>query len=232
MKWIEILKTLGIETGGEILLLIVIGFFGKKIFEYFFSKSLELKKAELNQGLESHKQNLQSETTIYRLNLDKDMEEFKGELNKLSFEHQTKYIQLHTDRASTITKLYNLLNDLETKMESLMRPFQDNEEKPIEEKFKDAADSANEFVNYYKSKEILFNAKTCELFEKINDGFLKAWKLFRTSKRFSQGASPELSQEFFEKEMDAYYETLLTEIPVLKNELKDDFRAMLGVEKG
>ena len=232
MEWIEILKALGFTTAGQILFLIVIGFFGKKLFEYFFSETIELKKAELNQDLENHKQKLESETAIHTLSLDKDLEIFKGNLNKLSFEHQTKYQQLHTDRAETIKKLFGLLYDLETKMESLMRPFQAVGEKPIDEKFKESADSANEFVKFYKSNEILFNSKSCELFEKINESFLKAWKDFRTSRQFSQGASPALSQELIEKEMNAYYETLLKEIPALKTELKEDFRTLLGVEKG
>jgi ABC-type antimicrobial peptide transport system ATPase subunit len=112
-----------------------------------------------------------------------------------------------------------------------MRPFQAIGEKPIIEKFQEAADAANEFVRFYKSNEILFNSKTCKLFEKINESFLKAWKDFRRARQFGQTASPELSQEIVEKEMDAYYKTLLKEIPELKEELKDDFRNILGVEK-
>lgn len=231
MEWIEILKALGFSTVGQILLLIVIGFFGKKLFEYFFSETLELKKTELSQELENHKQNLQSETAIHKLTLDKDLEIFKGDLNRLSFEHQTKYSQLHSDRAETIKKLFGLLYELEIKMESLMRPFQAIGEKPIDEKFQEAADSANEFVRFYKSNEILFNSKTSDLFERINQSFLKAWKDFRLSRQFGQGASPDLSQELIQKEMNAYYDTLLKEIPELKKELKDDFRNLLGVEK-
>ena len=151
MEWIDILKALGFSTAWQILLLILIGFFGKKLFEYFLSETIELKKAEMNQQLENHKQNLESETAIHRLTLDKDLEKFKGDLNKLSFEHQTKYQQLHTDRAKTIKTLFGLLNELETKMESLMRPFQATGEKPIEEKFQEATDAANEFVNYYRA---------------------------------------------------------------------------------
>jgi len=231
MKWFEILQGLGFTAGIQILFLIVIGFFGKKLFEYFFSKTIELKKTELNQELENHKQKLQSETNSHKLILDKDLEKFKGELSILSFEHQTKYLQLHTDRAETIKKLFGLLYDLEVNMESLMRPFQAVGEKPIDEKFQEAADAANNFVKFYKSNEILFNSKTCELFEKINESFLKAWKDFRNSRQFGQTAGPELSQELVEKEMNAYYETLLKKMPELKNELKDDFRNLLGVEK-
>lgn len=231
MEWIEILKALGFTTLGQILLLIVIGFFGKKLFEFFFSESIELKKAELNQELETHKQNLKSESDKHKLALDKEMEVFKGSLSKQSFEHQTRYQQLHTDRAETIKKLFGLLYELETKMESLMRPFQAAGEKPVDEKFQEAADAANEFVKFYKSNEILFNANTCKTFEKINDSFLNAWKNFRTSRQYGQGASPDLSQELIKKEMDAYYETLMKEIPELKTELKEDFRRLLGVEK-
>jgi hypothetical protein len=60
---------------------------------------------------------------------------------------------------------------------------------------------------------------------------LFAWKDFSNSRQFGTGASPTFSQELIQKEMDAYYNTLLKEIPELKNELKDDFRNLLGVEK-
>ena len=59
-----------------------------------------------HKSIENHKQKLESETAIHTLSLDKDLEIFKGNLNKLSFEHQTKYQQLHTDRAETIKKLF------------------------------------------------------------------------------------------------------------------------------
>ncbi|HMM10741.1 MAG TPA: hypothetical protein PKE03_01415 [Bacteroidales bacterium] len=231
MEWIEILQALGFSAAGQILLLIVIGFFGKKLFEYFFSESLELKKTELNQELENYKQKLDSITNIHKLTLEKDLEKFKGELNKLAFEHQTKYLQLHTNRAESIKKLFGLLYELESKMQSLMKPYQGAGEKPISEKFQEALDAAEEFVRFYKSNEVLFNAKTCKLFDKINDSFLKAWKDFNISRQFRQSISTDLSQELIKKEMDAYYETLLKQIPVLKEELKDDFRNLLGVEK-
>ncbi len=111
-----------------------------------------------------------------------------------------------------------------------MRPFQEVGESPIDEKMTEAANSANDFVKYYKSNEILFNETTCKIFDKINESFLKAWKDFRRSRQFGTTASPELSQDLIEKELDAYYKTLLEDIPKLKNELKQDFRKILGVE--
>jgi hypothetical protein len=230
MKSIEILIALGF-TVGQILLLIVIGFFGKKLFEYFFSKSIELKKSELNQELEIHKFNLKSESDKHKLIIDKDMEIFKGNLSKMAFEHQTKYQQLHADRVETIKKLFVLLNDLETKMESLMRPLQHFGEKPYEEKYKESSESANTFVTFYETNEILFSTTTCELFEKINSNFLTAWKDFTFSKQYSSRISPEKFKETIDKELNAYSKTLKMEIPKLKNELKDEFRELLGVEK-
>jgi hypothetical protein len=230
MKSIEILNAFGF-TIGQILLLIVIGFYGKKLFEYFFSESIELKKAELNQELEIHKFNLKSESDKHKLIVDKEMEVFKGSLSKMAFEHQTKYQQLHTDRAETIKKLFVLLNDLETKMESLMRPFQHSNEKPYEEKYKESSESANTFVTFYQTNEILFSKTTCELFEKINSSFLTAWKDFTFSRQQSSRVSSEEFKETIDKEFNAYYEILKKEIPKLKSKLKDEFRKLLGVEK-
>lgn len=221
MEWIEILKALGFTTAAQILVLIVIGFFSKKLFEFFFSETLEIRKSELNQGLENHKQKLKDESDKYKLTLDKEMEVFRGGLSKISFEHQTRYQQLHTDRAETIKKLFGLLYDLEAKMESLMRPFQAAGEKPLEDKFKEAGDAANDFVKFYKSNEILFSVKTCKVVEQINESFLNAWRAFTTSRQFGKGASIDLSHDLLEKEMDAYYKTILKEIPELKEVLID-----------
>lgn len=48
MEWIDTLKAIGITTASQILIFIVIGYFAKQIIEYFLSKGMELKKAELN----------------------------------------------------------------------------------------------------------------------------------------------------------------------------------------
>ena len=158
-------------------------------------------KNGLNLNLKNHKQELESISDKHRLTLDKDLEVFKGNLERLSFEHQTRYYKLHSDKAKTIKTLFTLLLELEMKMESLMRPFQGINEKPIEDKFNLASKAANSFTGYYRINEILFNQKTCELFIKINDSFLKSWEDFSHSRRLKFGPTPEDTKRLIDNEL-------------------------------
>ena len=58
MDWIELFKVLGITSAGPVFLIIILGFFGKKLMESYFKETIETKRAELNQQLEDYKNQL------------------------------------------------------------------------------------------------------------------------------------------------------------------------------
>jgi hypothetical protein len=229
VKWIDFFTQLGFSTAGQILLLIVVGFFGKKIIEYFLSENIELMKTELNMELESHKIELASQTQTHKLELDKNLETFKNTLQQVSYEHQIKFSKLHSDRAEIIKILFSKLVIMEKSMNSFMAPFQRTGEPSLTDKSQKAANDANDFLDYYLGNEILFKEETCQIINTLNDSFKKAWNSYNT---FPVGkVAPTLVNEEkrIELTMKAYFDFLNKEVPSLKQQLKDDFRKTLGV---
>ena len=56
--------------------------------------------------------------------LDKDLEEFKADLQKTAFEHRTKYAKLHDDRAIIIKELYSKLENMTISCQNVMSPLE------------------------------------------------------------------------------------------------------------
>jgi len=80
MDWNELFKIIGITTGPQIILVIILGFWGKKLIEFFFAETVEIKKKELEQNLENHKQSLEQENRNLQLELDKNLEAYKNRM--------------------------------------------------------------------------------------------------------------------------------------------------------
>lgn len=227
-KWIEFFKQLGFVTASQVLLLIVLGFFGKKLVEFFLSQLFENKKAEINQNLEAFKQTLTAQTQAQKLELDKNLETYKNTLQQISQENQIKFSKLHEERAAIIKELFAKLAVMEKSMNTLMKPFQLVGEPSLEEKSQMAAKDANDFLEYYRQNEIVFNNETCTIINKLNESFVKAWNDFMKYQRKLKTESFQTEEEI-NKSLSPYYDVLNKEVPELKEKLKDDFRRTLGV---
>ncbi|RKR08194.1 hypothetical protein C8C83_5429 [Flavobacterium sp. 90] len=228
VKWIEFFTELGVTTAGQILVFIAIGFFGKKLFEFFFNASIEIKKAELNTELENFKQNLSSEAQNHKLELDKNLESHKSLLSQASQENQIRFSKLHSDRAEIVKNLYSKLVTMEKSMNSFMAPFQAAGDIPLEEKRRIAANDGNDFSDYFDSNEIFFNENTCSIINSINENFEKAFNEFTAISPGQPNAQNEILR--MHKSMNAYYDILNKKVVELKSKLKADFRDTLGVK--
>ena len=85
MDWIKVFQMIGITSGISIIILFIIGYFAKIIFNSL---------------------------------IERDVENFKAQLQLSITEHRIKFFKLHSDRAETIRELYSRLVDLEL----LMKP--------------------------------------------------------------------------------------------------------------
>jgi len=225
-KTIEFIKQLGITSVWIILLVIIIGYLAKKLFELFVDATIDKKKADLSKELEHYKQELSADAQVYKLGLDKKLEEYKNNLQQTSQEHQIRFSKLHADRAETIKTLFSKLVKMEESMSSFVHPFQGVDEPSIESKAEVAADDGNDFLKYYHSNEILFNDNTCKIIDKLNDNFRSAYSkhLMHIKRVRNQATSVSLIEG-----LDPYFDILKNEIIKLKKTLTDDFRTSLGV---
>ena len=100
-----------IEVNGPgVLIILAILLFGKKLIEYFFDQTIELKKTELNQKLEE-----------YKLSLEQESKEFQHELDTKLQEFNIQFSKLHNDRAIVVKDLYLKMVELQSSMEDFTR---------------------------------------------------------------------------------------------------------------
>lgn len=148
--------------------------------------------------------------------INKDIERYKIELNRLSLEHQIKFSKLHNDRAEVIKNLYSKLDDLKLKLEIVLDKnsysvFDNQDELYI----------ILDFLDYYAKNKIYFNRDICFNFEEIEAimGILQGL-----------GFMTESTTTLDEKAVELINMLIKEEIPKLKATLEDEFRKLLGVE--
>jgi len=97
----DIIKLLLTSSGPAVLLVLAGLFWGKAFIKYFFDKTIELKKTELNQNLESYKSQIDLKSKDFQNQLDKKLNDFN-----------IRFSKLHNHRAEVIKELYLKLVEL------------------------------------------------------------------------------------------------------------------------
>jgi len=108
LNWIEILKAVGITTGGAALTALVIGFIVQRLFNYQLDQALHTHENQLRTALETHKNVLQGQLETRKNTLQEQLEIRKNDL-------QT---QLETHKNSLATALTDHKADLDQELET------------------------------------------------------------------------------------------------------------------
>lgn len=211
MDWVEILKAIGLTSAIQIPLLIVLGFFGKKLFEYFISSSIEVKKEELSQKIE----------------------EYKNQLEILRLEHQIKYSSLHIKRVEVIETLYKNIVTVNQSMQAYTALIKaggvnfENEEKARVQK---ANIDYMSFVTYYSEHKIYFSEDLCNIIENVKNLLWDNVVEYSVSMDMLKlpGIDSASRSEFYEKVRSAS-KKIREEIPKMEKELEKEFRLLIGV---
>jgi hypothetical protein len=211
MDWIEIFKAIGITSVVQIVFLITIGFFGKKLFEYFFSSSVEIKKLELNQNFE----------------------DYKNKLEILRLEHEIKYSSLHIKRLDVIESLYKRIVNVNQSMQAYTAAVKEGGEN-FEEEEKKRVDKVNTnfiaFVSYYTEHKIYFKEEVCGMIENIKNLLWKNASEYSLSMDMIKmpGMDSGTRKELI-KNIRSATKTISEEIPKMEKELEKEFRLLIGV---
>lgn len=233
MDWSELFKIIGITTGPQILLVIIIGFWGKKLIEYFFAETIEVKKKELEQDLENHKQNLERENRNLQLSLDKNLEAYKSRLEILRLEFQVQFAELHAKRSEIIAELYKYLTELNASMLNLTARIHgvvQDAEKEEQKRIERANKAYIEFYNYYYPHRIFFSQIIASKLDKIQ-AFVwdKAWDFNYIKGQIGSGQLDPSSWKSFSDDLKKISKEVHKEIPDALKDLEDEFRELLGV---
>lgn len=212
-----------LTNGPGVIIILAILLFGKKLIEYFFSETIELKKAELNQDLQNHKKLLEQENKNFQHSLDLRLNEFNIQFSKL-----------HQDRAEVVKKLYHKIIELQSAMQVFTRRMHFVEEDAEKEK-QVRIDRVNkalpDFIDFYMPNKIYFNKELAEKLDKLaRDYRTKGWDFAHMTSYLSEGTmSKELYQEYTRKTQEIS-ELVKNEFPKIIEDLEDEFRSLLGVK--
>jgi len=224
-KWIDFFTQLGLTTAGQILLLIVIGFFGKQLIQYFFSETIELKKTELNKDIEAYKQSLNTQTEQHRLELNKILETHRSELNLLN----AKNSRLHDRQLQIIAELYKRIVIMERafrEMTAWMKPIIADAEKEEQERIEKAGTAFNDYFSYYTENKVFFSEETSGHLDKLREHFWEShWDY--TFKLRTGINEYKINKEHF----DNAAKTVTEKIPEVLKQLDKNFRQLLTVEQ-
>jgi len=218
----DLLKLI-LYSGPSVLLILAAIFWGKKIIEYFFDETIEIKKIELNQQLEMHKNSLEQQSISFQHHLDTKLNEFN-----------IRFSKLHQDRAEVIKQLYAKLVELHHSMLAFTSQVQliiKDANKEEEERIQRVNNALNSFNTYFLPNRIFFSKELADKLDKLGKEYWdKGWNYAFLRSQFKEGGLPkEVAKEYRQKniEISKAVERNLFELFV---ELESEFRKLLGVD--
>lgn len=217
----ELLKLL-LYSGPSVLILLILIFFGKNAIEYFFAKTVEIKKEELAQNLEIHKSLLEKENKDFQHSLDTKLNEFN-----------VRFSKLHEERATVIKKLYELLVKLHSATVALTRqihPIIEDADKEEKQRLLTVNSTLNEFQKFYLVNKIYFDKELADRLDKISNEYWNTnWDYAKNIRMLREGHH---TPEFFKKMIEdsrKITEAVDSDFTKSLEELENEFRKILGV---
>ena len=220
MDWMTMAQNVGTFGVGTGILAILV----KSLVVNSLNKDLEAYKSKLNTDLEAHKSTMA-----------KDVEAFKFNLQLATIEHQVRFSKLHDKRAQVIQDLYGKLVALDTVIHSVLKRFQKVGDATLGEKVREYGRLHNELNEFFLPNRIFFGSETCRVIDHLlflsRDTYfdITTYPVDPESPEYKYGPRDLLNErhEYWEKARKAFE----TDIKNLKEQLKTQFRAMLGVKE-
>jgi len=147
MSTMQIILT---SIGGSAVLFAVVGWLAKSIIAQFLEKDFE-----------RFKLNLQA-------NAQMELEKFKAELARSSYQHQITFGRLHEKRTEIIADLYAKIIDLQDSVEVFVRNVMGVAPDKNKDNLKLIWKAADSFKECYRKNKIFFSEDMCELIEDLN----------------------------------------------------------------
>ncbi len=168
-------------------------------------------------------QYFEKELSKYETEIDKELSRFEAELDK----EKLQFSQLHNERARITAELYEKFVVFEEDMRSLTDPVEHTGSPSKDEKLQTAAESGNEFINFYMKNKIYFPPRICDTIEELNKEMQSVHTEFTIMKPYrSAPGDPKDLDDWLE----GWKNITEDEVPELKEDLEEHFRELLGVE--
>lgn len=173
--------------------------------------------------------------------LDKDVERFKNALQLKAIEHQVRFNSLHIKRAEIIAELYQRLEVANTAINGI----KSSEDKNFSEKDKAMSDTAVlsciEAIRFFRQNELYFDEELCAKVRELNLTVLKVaafyggmsslWNSMIAENKSIPPDRLKLLGDVVEHGIVSWWKTFDNKIPGLLDDLKKQFRFVLGVSQ-
>ena len=161
--------------------------------------------------------------SLFKHMMNKDIEHFKSELEKAAIEHHITFKTLHEKRAIIISEIYKRLVNMYDSLQDAGCPAVFEGENP-DDRIIRAWEATREYYRVYSENDIWLDINTSQIGEQIISkvgSILTDFRQFLINKshadRFSN-TDPFMSAR----------KKIETELPELKNLLKNEFRGIIG----
>jgi hypothetical protein len=165
--------------------------------------------------------------------LSKDIENYKikikADFERMAFEHQVRFSQLHEKRGVIIEELYEKLCEAIRAAGDFASPLESTGDKSKSDKSQVAWKALMDFYRYFDKKKIFLNEDTCD---KINKLYLEIRNPIYDYAFFvnNPGENDFVYKGKFEAWVKAWDSIDKNEVPAARKALEVDFRKLLGAE--
>lgn len=175
-------------------------------------------KHEYDQKLETYKAALQAEA-------DTAIERVRADMRIAAFERETRFAKLHAQRAETIAELYARLQELYARVSDYVKTLETSND-PTHEVRREAINKAlRAFNEYYRPRRIFLPAATEMRTSKLES------ELFHAARIFATGVEGGRDEKTGRDSWEDAYQRLHKEAEPIFDELKAEFRKLLGDEE-
>lgn len=160
---------------------------------------------------------------------NKEIKRYETELNELTKREEIKFSRLHEDRALITKELYKRLYLLEKQLIPYMDIIRDDMAKFFKEEYHyEVVKSVYDFIEYANENIIYYEENIASLINEIGE-IVKVLNL--NAFVWQKVGLPLKETDFDEDWANNVYVIVTTKMPILKKELENAFRDVLGVKR-
>lgn len=201
-------QSLLLAFGGNVALLVVLGWLTRSVVQHWLTKDVEQFKATLLAESASAS------------------EQLKHELGLAAVEHNVRFSKLHERRAEVIAELYGLLVEAYWALHSFVSPVEWSSDDPKRKKYADAMAKASDFFRYFDKNRIFLPVDLCVSLDTFIQGMRGeaiGFGVWVQMEYVSENASQEKHKAWMKAW--SYFDS---EAPKARLALESELRAILG----
>ncbi|MBI5195283.1 MAG: hypothetical protein HZA10_03055 [Nitrospirae bacterium] len=152
--------------------------------------------------------------------IDRDLEKFKLNLEKMAFEHQIRFSKLHEIRAQIIAELYGRLYEFHWAVCAFLRDFHKENKNDKTHRVQEIDKKSYEFKDYFDKHRIYFTENICSKVDELVDALYSAYVPLEVT---------DSDDDNLIKVWGKCADTVRKQYPAIRSSLESDFRKILGV---